>query len=465
MVTDLHMGGMEQISFGTDGWRATLDTFTERRVRIVAQAAASYFAEENATTVAVGYDARETSPGFADAIADVLSDNGFDVLLSDRDCPTPVLAWTLKDRGLDGGLVVTASHNPPEYNGVKFLSPDGSPAGEDVTDRLEGLLAEPETLSPHEQGTVTEEPLVPAYLEHAHALVDANLEGLSIAYDAMHGSGRDVTDRLLTEAGADVTARRNHRDPTFGGTSPEPTAAHLEGLAEEVYKGHADLGIANDGDADRIAVVTPGRGVLDANLLFAALYAYLLESDRGPAVRTVSTTFLIDEIAAAHGEAVIEVPVGFKWVARGMQEAGALCGGEESGGFGLTEHLCNKDGVLLALLIAGAHAERPLDERVDELLAEHGHIHQDRTSMQCPDEKKAQVLADLDGSLPETIAETRVNDVGTKDGFKIFLADGSWLLVRPSGTEPKLRIYAEADSEERVQELLEAGRDLVGPLV
>jgi len=456
---------MDKIAFGTDGWRATLDTFTERRVRIVAQAAASYFDERDAETVGVGYDARETSPGFADAITEVLTNNGLDVVVSDRDCPTPVLAWTLRDRELDGGIVVTASHNPPEYNGVKFLSPDGSPATEDITDRLEELLAEPESLPADQRGDVTEAPLVPEYTQHALAFADADLDGLSIAYDAMYGSGRGVTDELLEAAGADVRGRRCELDPAFGGGSPEPTAEKLEGLVERVTDGDADLGVANDGDADRIAVVTPERGYLDPNLLFAALYEYLLESGSGPAVRTVSTTFLIDKVAAAHGEEVVEVPVGFKWVARGMREASALCGGEESGGFGITRHLRNKDGVLLALVIAAAHADRSLDERVDAILDEHGAIYQDRISVDCPDDRKAAVIEELDGALPGTIAGRSVERVGTKDGFKIFLDDGTWLLMRPSGTEPKLRVYAEADSEDRIGELLDAGRDVVEPLV
>ncbi len=456
---------MDQIQFGTDGWRATLDTFTERRVRIVAQAAASYFDEQDAETVAVGYDARETSPGFANAVTEVLSGNGLDVVVSERDCPTPVLAWTLKDRGLDGGLVLTASHNPPEYNGIKFLSPDGSPAEEDVTDSLEGLLAEPELLPEDDHGEVSEEDLVPAYIDHALAFADTDFDGLAVAYDAMHGSGRGVTDQLLDEAGANVTSLRDELDPMFGGGSPEPTAEKLGELVEHVTDGDADIGFANDGDADRLAVATPNRGFLDPNLLYAALYDYLLESDSGPAVRTVSTTFLIDEVAAAHGEETVEVPVGFKWVAQGMLEADALCGGEESGGFGLTDHLRNKDGVLLALVIAGAHADRPLDDRVDAIVEEYGEIHQDRISVDCPDDRKGAVLADLEGSLPETIAGVSVTNVGTKDGFKIFLDDGSWLLVRPSGTEPKLRVYAEADSSDRVGELLEGGRELVEPLV
>jgi len=456
---------MDQISFGTDGWRATLDTFTEERVRIVAQAAASYFDEQDAETVGVGYDARETSPGFAEAVTDVLSGNGLDVLVSERDCPTPVLAWTLDDRDLDGGIVITASHNPPEYNGIKFLSPDGSPADESVTDRLEELLAEPDLLPEAERGTVTEEPLVPEYHAHALAYTDTDLEGLSVVYDAMHGSGRDVTDALLESAGADVDRLRNELDPTFGGGSPEPTAEKLEALVERVTESGADLGVANDGDADRIAIVTPERGFLDPNLLYAALYEYLLESGSGPAVRTVSTTFLIDKIAAAHGEETVEVPVGFKWVAEGMRESDALCGGEESGGFGLTDHLLNKDGVLLALVIASAHAERSLDDRVDDILAEYGEIHQDRISVDCPDARKEAVLGELDDSLPESILGLDVDRVDEKDGFKIFLENGSWLLVRPSGTEPKLRVYAEADSDEQVRNLLEAGRDIIEPLI
>ncbi len=456
---------MDEIQFGTDGWRATLDTFTEPRVRIVAQAAAEYFDQQDAETVGVGYDARESSPAFAEAVVEVLAGNGLDVIVSERDCPTPVLAWTLKDRDLDGGIVITASHNPPEYNGIKFLSPDGSPAEEDVTDSLEELLAEPDLLPEDDHGEVTEEPLVPEYIDHALDFADADLDGISIGYDAMHGSGRDVTDALLTEAGADVTSLRDDLDPTFGGGSPEPSAEKLTELVDHVTASDAEIGFANDGDADRLAVVTPDRGFLDPNLLYATLYDYLLESDTGPAVRTVSTTFLIDEIAAAHDEETLEVPVGFKWVAQGMRDIDALCGGEESGGFGLTDHLRNKDGVLLALVVAGAHAERPLDERVDDIVAEYGEIHQDRISVACPDDRKDAVLADLEGALPETIGGVEVTNVGTKDGFKIFLGDGSWLLVRPSGTEPKLRVYAEADSADRVADLLEDGRELVEPLV
>lgn len=458
------MDPRDQIVFGTDGWRDTLDTFTEPRVRIVAQAITTQI---ETGTVAVGYDAREGSRGFAEAVADVLTDNGIDVIISERDCPTPVLAWTIRDRNLDGGVMITASHNPAEYNGIKFLPPDGAPALPSVTDELRDQLAEPTTVAESEQGDRHEDTFTTAYGQHAFEFVDSGLDlaGTTIAYDAMCGSGRGVTDALLAEAGATVERLRCERDPTFGGTPPEPSADRLESLIECVTSGPAALGIANDGDADRIAVITPDRGYLDPNLYYAVLYEYLLETTSGPAVRTVSTTHLIDRIGDAHGERVIETPVGFKWVAKAMAEHDAIIGGEESGGYGLTPHLRNKDGVLLALLTAAAHADRPLDDRADAITETYGEIHQDRLSVGCPDDRKSRVLSELEAVIPDRVAGASVASIATSDGFKISLEDGSWLLVRPSGTEPKLRVYAEANSDERVNELLEAGQDLTEPLV
>ena len=460
---------MEEIAFGTDGWRATLETFTSRRVRAVGQAVADYLEGEGHAggTVAVGYDARGSSPGFADDLAEVLTGNGFDVLLPERDLPTPAVAWTVLDRGLAGGLMLTASHNPPEYNGVKFIPGDGAPALPEVTERIEANLREADPGK--ENGGVREADLAGPYLEHVVGFIEDlegefDLSGLRICYDAMHGSGRGVTDGLLERAGAEVERLRTDRDPEFGGTSPEPKAERLEHLIARVAGGEADLGIANDGDADRVAVVTP-EGFVDPNLLYVLLYEHLLESGSGPAVRTVSTTFLVDRVAEAHGEETYETAVGFKWVAEAMREHDALFGGEESGGYGLTAHLRNKDGVLVAGLAAAAHADEPLEERLAAVRERYGEAHQDRVSVDCPDERKAGVVSALADELPETVAGVDVDRVNDVDGFKILLADGSWLLVRPSGTEPKLRVYAEAGSEERVDELLAAGRDLVEPLV
>ncbi|AFZ72769.1 phosphoglucomutase/phosphomannomutase family protein [Natronobacterium gregoryi] len=464
---------METISFGTDGWRATLEEFTTPRVRMVGQAVATYLADEGLEEdVVIGYDARETSRGFAEELARVLCANGFDVLVPDRDRPTPLIAHAIVERDLAGGLAITASHNPPEYNGVKFIPGDGAPALPEVTDAIADRLAEPDPLPEDEHGTVREVDLA---TPHADAVLErvASVTGsdeiaddeLTVAYDAMHGSGRGTTDAVLERAGLAVERLRCDRDPEFGGGAPEPAPANLEELIDRVTDGDADLGIANDGDADRIAVVTPERGYLDENRFFAALYDYLLEDADGPAIRTVSTTYLIDRIAEAHGESVREVPVGFKWVAEAMADGDALVGGEESGGFTIRGHVREKDGVLMALLAAAMHAEEPLDERVDRLLEDHGTVVQDKVSVACPDHEKARVIDDLDDGIPDAVAGTEVETVNTDDGFKLLLSDGSWLLVRPSGTEPVLRVYAEATDEKRVEELLEAGEQLVEPLV
>ena len=459
------------IEFGTDGWRTTVEEFTTPRVRAVGQAVADHVREEASgegrPAVAVGYDPREGSRPAAEELARVLCVNGIDAHVPDRDTPTPVVAWTVTDRGLDGALQVTASHNPSTYNGIKFIPADGAPALPSVTDRLADNLRPPDPRPDSEWGAVHEEDLLEDYLEHALAFVDADLEGVTVAHDAMFGSGRGVTDELLARAGADVVRLRDGHDPEFGGTPPEPSGERLGTLIDRVEDGDAGLGVANDGDADRLGVVTPRRGFVDPNWVFAGLYDYLLSGDggAGDAVRTVSTTFLVDRIAEANGAAVHETPVGFKWVAEAMADHDAPVGGEESGGFGVTDHLRNKDGVLVALLVAAAHAEESLDDRLDRIRDTHGDIVQNRVSVDCPDDRKAAVVDALDGEIPDRVAGTAVEEVGTADGFKLLLADGSWLLVRPSGTEPKLRVYAEAGDDGRVAELLEAGTDIVRPLV
>jgi len=462
-----HTSPMDAISFGTSGWRATLDEFTPERVRMVAQATADHLAEEGMAgrPVAIGYDARETSRGFAEDVSRVLAINGHDVLLPSRDIPTPLVAHAIVTRDLAGGVVISASHNPPEYNGIKFFPADGAPAMPAVTESIESHLRPPEPAGEDEWGAVREVNFVDPHANHALDLIDPDLEGLTVVYDAMHGSGRGVTDRLLERGGAEVIRHRCKLDPEFGGTPPEPSPENLQSLADAVTETGADLGIANDGDADRLAIVTPERGYLDENLFFAATYDHLLADDSGPAVRTVSTTFLVDRVAEAHGESVIETPVGFKWVARAMAEHDALIGGEESGGFSVRGHVREKDGVLMALLAAAVEVDRAFDERIDGLLAEHGEIHQDKLSVDCPDDQKAGVVEELAETLPDTVADREVAETNPADGVKALLEDGSWLLVRPSGTEPKLRVYAEAASEERVQALLAAGRDLVEPLV
>ena len=462
---------MAGITFGTDGWRARLSEFTGERVRRVAQAIADVLREERAGgEVVVGYDAREGSPAFAEAVTQVLAANGFDVCLPERDCPTPLVAYAIRDRDARGGVMLTASHNPPAYNGIKFVPSDAAPALPTVTDRIEARLRPPAPrYAPDESGygRVERADFVAPHATHARRLVAEllgerlDLSDAVIAYDAIHGSGRGVTDALLESAGATVRRLRCATDPTFGGASPEPAPENLAELRAAVTDGPAEFGVANDGDADRLAVVTPDRGVVDENLFYAATYEGLLATNDGPAVRTVSTTFLIDRIADSHGERVVETPVGFKWVADAMRESDALVGGEESGGFTVRGHVRLKDGVLMALLAAALHARESYDDRIDRLTEAYGERVTDRVSVDCPDEAKGPVVDALGAAIPENVAGRAVSEVSDADGFKLLLADDSWLLVRPSGTEPKMRVYAESDSRDGTDEVLAAGRELV----
>ncbi len=462
----------DAISFGTDGWRAPVSEFTVPRIRMVGQAVASYLADTgDEGPVAVGYDAREHSREFARELTRVLAANGRAVTISDRDCPTPVLAWTVANGPYTGGLMITASHNPPEYNGVKILREDGSPALPGVTDAIEARLETPEPVDPDSFGSVTESDLRSPYVDHAHRFVmsecgaEQGLSGMTVAYDAMHGSGRDVTDRLLERGGASVERLRCGTHPTFGGVAPEPSPENASALEEIVSRGAAELGVINDGDADRIGLVTPRHGYLDPNVVLAVLYEYLLSNREADAVRTVSTGSLVDRIATAHDQQAHETAVGFKWVADVLADHDAVFGGEESGGYGVGGHLRNKDGVLIALLAAVAHRDRSLDARIKAVRDAHGSVSQGRVSVACPNERKPTVLERVEQQLPEELAGQSVAEVNTVDGFKIHFTDGTWVLIRPSGTEPKLRVYAEAEEEARVDALLTAGRDLVEPLV
>ncbi|CAI50429.1 phosphohexomutase (phosphoglucomutase / phosphomannomutase) [Natronomonas pharaonis DSM 2160] len=484
---------IETIAFGTDGWRDTREALTPIRLQAVAAAVSTVVAERGRREdpVAVGYDARAGASEAAREVAAGLAANGHDVLFAERDCPTPALAYAVVDRDLAGALTITASHNPPSDSGVKFIPEDGAPARPKQTDAIETALQSvdipplapkpdigPKPLATEAQITdgATESPVRDRPLSghceevdfcrpHVDAVLErlgADLEGVTVAYDAMYGSGRGCTDAALAAAGADVIRLRCGRDPTFGGGAPNPTPGRLAALTDRVVDGPADIGIANDGDADRVAVVTED-GPLDANRLFAVLYDYLLAATDtpAPAVRTVSTTFLIDRIADAHGTTAVETPVGFKWVAETMAEHDALIGGEESGGFTIRDHIRLKDGVLTGVLAAMAAADQPLTDRLATLVDTYGDIKQARRSLECPDAKKAPTMAALTSHPPESITGTAVDEINDADGSKFLLADGAWLLVRPSGTEAKLRIYAEAATDDRVEALLTAGEALI----
>lgn len=456
------MGHLDRISFGTDGWRDRRSAFTDERVGAVAQGFVAYLTASNTAgdRLAVGYDAREDSSAIAKTMAETFADNGYDVWLAQRDCPTPAVAAAIDAFDLAGGAMVTASHNPPEYNGIKLIPAGGAPALPAVTDTVAANLRPPDRGHPEHAGEIDRFDFVDYHVETVLDRIDATLDGLTIAYDAMHGSGRGVTDVILERAGAEVRRRRCTRAADFGGTAPEPTEEHLPGLIEAVTAGEADLGVANDGDADRVAIVT-STGFVDTNHLFAAMYDHQLASESGPAVRTVSTTFLIDRIAEANGEQAYETPVGFKWVAKRMAEVDALIGGEDSGGFTVRGHVLEKDGPLAATLVAGAHAERPLDERLGDLRERFGEIHHRSESLPCEEDRKEALLDRVVQARPEAFAGAGVVDTNDADGVKLLLEDGSWVLIRPSGTEPVMRVYAEAGTADRADRLVAEGTAFV----
>ncbi len=446
-----------EVSFGTDGWRAQQTVITDQRLRAVAGGVTRVLDEPG--PLVIGYDARASAADYAETLADAVAETGRDVLLTDRDCPTPALATAIVREDGAGGLMVTASHNPPEYCGVKFIPADGAPAPTAVTDAIEAHLGEPPKVAT--PGAVDTVDLIDPYVGTVCERIDADLSGLTVAYDAMYGSGRGVTDRVLTTLGADVERLRCERDPDFGGGAPNPTPERLETLQARVDGEDCALGLATDGDADRVAVVTPTE-VVGANRLFAALYDWLLETRQGPAVRTVSTTALIDRIARDHGASVVETPVGFKYVAAAMREQDALMGGEESGGFAVRGHLPNKDGSFVGGLAAAASVEQPLDARLARIAERYGRRHSGRVSVDCPDAEKDATMAAVETRAPATLDDEAVDETNATDGVKLILESDDWVLVRPSGTEPKLRIYAEADTADRRDRLLEAGQRLVG---
>lgn len=449
-----------EITFGTDGWRTHQENITPDRLHMVAAAIVNVLDDQGRAgePVAIGYDARQHANAHAKELARVVAAAGHDVKFANRDCPTPAVASAIVRHDLAGGIMMTASHNPPEYGGVKFIPGDGAPALPVVTDAIEDALGTDVTTNG--DGGIQQVDVIEPHIKMVLDRLSPQLEGLTVAYDAMYGSGRGVTDAALERGGATVQRFRCTRDPTFGDGAPNPTTSRLSELIDRVNKGEVDLGIANDGDADRVAIVTE-QGVVDANRLFAVMYDALLAGRSGPAVRTVSTTSLIDRIAAAHGESVIETPVGFKWVAEAMAEHDAIIGGEESGGFTIDRHIRLKDGVLIGVLAATLHQQTSIDDRWEQITDAHGAIYQRRTSVDCPPNRKPAVIEALQTQYPDRILETDIEDVSLKDGVKLYLADDRWLLIRPSGTEPKIRVYAEATTEPGVEQLLEAGHSLV----
>jgi phosphomannomutase len=457
------------IKFGTDGWRAVIaDTFTFENVRIAAQATARYLATvpNVERAVFIGYDGRFLSDRFAEAAAEVLAGNGFRVVLMDRPFPTPYVSFEVRRRRFAGGIVITASHNPPEFNGFKVKGHFGGSATPAITAEIEKHLgAGPVVRSPNGIERVAPEE---HYFSHLRSLVDWDRiakSRLKVVVDSMHGSGARILETLLRQTTCTVETRRGNLDPLFGGVNPEPMMPQLEPLAARVVETKSDVGLATDGDADRLGVVDEtGRFLNTLQVLpLLLLHAYRNKGWRGSVVRTFSQSQIVPRIAERLGLVCHERPIGFKNIGELMLTEEVLIGGEESGGVGLSRHLPERDGTFINLLFLDllATSRKTCTQLLQDMWAEFGEFHFDRRDLHVPIPVGQVVVESLRTKPPARFAGRPVTSVGTLDGSKVYLEKESWILFRQSGTEPLLRVYCEAPTVEAVQEILEAGLKLV----
>lgn len=464
---------MAKLKFGTDGWRALMaEEFTFAHVRFATQAIARYLKAHDLAHrgVVVGHDTRFLSDRFARAAVEVFAGAEIRSFLTEGDAPTPAVAAAVLDRQAAGALMVTASHNPPEWNGLKFVADYGGPASPEIIAEIEEnmALSPPDekifTLPLHkaeDQGLVESVEPRAGYFARLRKLVDLDAirrAGLSVVFDPRYGSGRGYADALLAEAGVRVKVLHNYRDPLFGGGAPDAAEATLRPLAQAVTSGGAVLGLATDGDGERFGIVDSLGQVISPNEFLAVLLVHLIKRRKmsGRVVRSVATTHLLDRIGKRHGVEVVEVPVGFKHIAKHMRKDDIILGAEESGGLSIRGHIPGRDGTLACLLAAEVAAieGKPLSTVLREAMGETGELHSRRLTLDLPDEeRRRRALETLRKDPPAYIAGIKVVDIYEIDGIKLILGDGSWLLVRPSGTEPVLRVHVEASSRDALRRL------------
>jgi phosphoglucomutase len=467
---------MTTITFGTSGWRAIMnDEFTFANVRTCARAIADYLQHEGLEKqgVIIGHDSRFMGEDFAAECGRVLAAAGIPVHLCTRETPTPVIAWYIISHKLAGGINITASHNPPHWNGIKF-SPDwGGPAMPETTswiaERANRLLATRAAIPLMDREEAEKRDLISpcnprgAYLDDLQKKIDFDLigkAGLRIACDPMYGTARGYLDAALGAAAATLTVLHDRRDPYFGGRPPEPSAANIPELRETVKNGPFDLGLATDGDADRFGIVDADGSFIDANTFIALAADYLIAARgfAGGLARSVATSHLIDRVAAHHRRELHETPVGFKYIGRLITQDAIVLGGEESAGLSIRGHVPEKDGILACLLAAEMVARRgtSLTAQRDELYHRVGALYARRVNVRLTPTVQQAISSRL-ASPPDSIGPFTVRDTITIDGTKFMLDNDCWLLIRLSGTEPVARLYAEAPDVERLERLLEAG--------
>jgi phosphomannomutase len=465
------------IKFGTDGWRAVIaDDFTFDNVRRVAGAIASYVLkyEDSARGVIVGFDTRFGSPRFARVAAEILAGAGIPVRLSNDYVPTPAVSFAVKNDGAAGAVVITSSHNPWDWNGVKFKAKFGGSATPAIMKIIEDETAAGE-LPQGEPAPIEETDLKPAYIRALCGFANLDLIAAArfkFAVDSMYGSGRGVLAHVFGEHGIDCVPIRQDVNPLFPGINPEPIEPHVRMLQETVVRERCHAGFATDGDADRIGAVAEDGSFVDSHKIFSVLLDWLLRRKRWPGevVRAFNTTRMLDRIAARYGRKLNECPIGFKYIADLMMEREILIGGEESGGIGYSRYLPERDGILNSLLLANVMAEEQmtLGELVARLQQEYGPHYYGRLDLHIPDEVKQNVIVRAQSEGTKQLGRYRVLKKEDLDGIKFFLdasTDGygaePWVLFRASGTEPLLRVYAEAASPALVKEVLDLAETFV----
>ena len=468
-----------KIKFGTDGWRAVIaDDYTFANVRIAAEAIAAYIhaKEDPAIGVCIGWDPRFASRAFARAAAEVLAATGIPVELGDRVTPTPALSFAVRGRKRAGGIVITSSHNPAQWNGVKYKGWYGGSGKPAMIAAIESLLEKPAPRAAL-PAAIVECDFVPEYLKSIEEFADLELiakSGMKFGVDSMYGAGGTILCDIFARLGVEHFQIRSNPDPLFPGINPEPIEPNIRALGEAVVANKAHAGLCTDGDADRIGAVDEDGNFVDPHKIFCVLLSWVLKWKNWPGAvtRAFNTTKMLDRICKKYGRELIEHGIGFKYVVDLMLEREILMGGEESGGIGFQRHLPERDGLLNALLIANVMAQenKTLGQLVADLQAEYGDHYYGRVDLTIPDEKKraaiARALAVKPGEV--ALAGMRLIRTETLDGVKFFLdnpearskpnAAETWILFRASGTEPLLRVYTETVSPQAVKVLLEAGK-------
>lgn len=456
------------IRFGTSGWRAIIaDEFTFTNVRFVTEAICSYLKEnlsEAKQTLVVGHDSRFMGEKFAEVAAEIARRKGFRVLLCENPTPTPTISHAIRREKAVGGINFTASHNPPEYQGIKFSTADGAPALPEITKRLEEIVRETRQAENTDGGSIEKYDARPAYLDDLKTKVRfdviADAKGV-YAFDALWGTGRGYLDKALRDNDLEVETIHDWRDVTFGGQSPEPGEEHLDELRKAVKARNLTLGLSTDGDGDRFGIIDSNGEFITPNQLIALLTDYLAESRnwKEGVARSVATSHLVDRVAKERNLKLHETPVGFKFIGELINKDEIILGGEESAGLSIKGHYPEKDGILACLLAAEAVAARgmSLTEQLNELYNRVGKLESGRIGVKLTDDV-AKRLKDKLAQEPSEVGGRKIENINRIDGVKFIFTDGSWILMRPSGTEPLVRIYAESENAKDLEVLLEQGR-------